>query len=308
MGVDRIIDAPILLEGPTCAGAPSPDCRRVDVRVGGFVLGPTRMVANYRRIEFFVGSPESFFFSDLLDYSVQLERTIQSDSCAIHIKLLKSIQKPLPEEYSINLQPKSYILDEPFWSLRAYSKSSHIQHQCAVGRREFFAFPSEEDTLFVEAFLDSQWVGTKLERPLEVREVNLPRLRIKDVNLSLEDSYLLFEFSTTERPSYCNLELFSQEYSATVYRIPPHRTYLKISKLSDRFFESTPSYRLTCFGEGGGYARVEGPPSGNTITRFGDDLHSNWNAYGLFLASELLHHIEVKHRVDIADRTGKAWR
>jgi hypothetical protein len=84
--------------------------------------------------------------------------------------------------------------------------------------------------------------------------------RIKDVSLSLAKDYLLFEFSTNQRPKYCSLELFSANYYAHVSRIPPHRSYLKLSKLSDRFFETIPCYKLTCFWEEG-YARKEQCPT-----------------------------------------------
>ena len=258
--IGKPLDQSVLLEGPACTSNPSPDCKSIDVRVEGFGLEPKEVLANYRGIEFPVGEPGSFLFLEELEYYLRLERSIESESCLAYFSRLERIENPIPEEYRTEIQHRSFILDVPFKRLRAYTSSSLSLYECRVNRREFFALLSGQEELFVEVFVDGQWVGVKLNKPQEVREVKLPSLRIKEVKLSLEESYLLFEFSTTEKTSYCNLELFSGEYTATIYKIPPHRTHLKVSKLSKEFFESIPSYRLTCFREDGSYARREGPP------------------------------------------------
>jgi len=258
--VGSSLEQPISLSGPTCRSGSEPDCGKVRVSVQGFYLDATQMLATYKGITFPVGRPDGFLLSDLLNYSVRLERRIESQGCNVYVSVFADLPKPLPAEHSVSLSPIPLSMDPPFQNLRAYSKGFSATYECRVSRREFLTFPKEGESVRVEALLDDQWVGTTIQNPSSVKEFKMHPFRIKDVSLSLAKDYLLFEFSTNQRPKYCSLELFSANYYAHVSKIPPHRSYLKISKLSDRFFETIPCYKLTCFWEEG-YARKEQCPT-----------------------------------------------
>lgn len=227
-------------------------CKVLNVSFTGEKPDAYRLFADYAGIRFPIAYGELFVYKPYLTYYLQAVGTVK-EPCVMQystfIKLQNFTGSALLEMKfkSINFEGLS-----PSAKLRIYSTDGNFTMggSCESSSKGAVRVPYQ-GALYIEAiYPDGKKIGVYLSP--EDDKVSFPQINLEVSKYELTDKYILLKFKKDNHLSWCSLGLSQKDMELTVDKIPPWRSYLKLSRLKE-VFDKLPDYTLRCYSRDGTY-------------------------------------------------------